>query len=59
MTWFFNARQVGPDRWLGWCAKTSSLGNGPLEIATNEEVHFEYGPREEDVLSRLLIEVLN
>ena len=59
MTWFFKAKQIGTDRWLGWCAKTSDLGNGPLDIAANEDVRFEYGPSEEDVLSRLRIEVLN
>lgn len=57
--WFFRAR---PSRKGGaamaWCAKTSALGDGPLDIDPSTEVHFDFAGTPREALRKLKAEVL-
>lgn len=61
MTWHFKARpsRTIKGEFIAWCAKTEELGDGPLDVAFDLEVHFEFGSSEDEALSKLRKEVLN
>lgn len=58
--WFFEVR---PTRnvvgYIAWCAKTNKLGDGPLDVAFNEEVHFAFGSTAQAALGELKREVFS
>lgn len=54
--WRFRSRPTRRgERFIAWCARVSyaELGNGPMDVNPNEEVHFEFGKTHEDALARL------
>jgi hypothetical protein len=61
--WHFKVRLSNAGygkEYLAWCAHVGvDLRNGPLQIALDEEVHFEFGTTPEEALSKLRREVLN
>ena len=61
--WQFKVRPVlrpSPlGKYLAWCARTTDLGNSPLDVDFAEEVHAEYGETAEEALLKLKKEVFN
>jgi hypothetical protein len=62
--WYFRARECRNGTWandkkyIGWCAQTPFLGNGPIDIGFDYDVRFQFGSSENEVLGRLKAEVL-
>jgi hypothetical protein len=57
--WHFKAKPLRDGGgFMGWCARTPDLGEGPMSIDFAEEVvHFEFGKTEDDVIGKLRREV--
>lgn len=57
--WYFAAQRCREGLgFVAWCAKTPMLGTGPLEVAFDKEVHFEFAPTAEAAIAALKLEVL-
>jgi len=58
--WYFKVRKTRTgDEFIAWCAKTSLLGNGPLQVGLDEDVFCQFGRTEQEALDKLKREVLN
>lgn len=59
--WSFAVREARgmPGVFLAWCAKTTELGSGPLDVELKFDVHAAFGETAKDALSKLKREVFN
>jgi hypothetical protein len=57
--WNFKVRPARGGGFLAWCARADNLGDGPMDIAAHEEVHFEFGTTADEAMAKLRAEVLS
>lgn len=55
--WYARVRRTSGGEWMAWCAPTPDLGRGPLDVAFDKAVHFEFAPTPWEALVKLRSEV--
>lgn len=59
-TWRFAVVETDlPNQFIAWCAQSDDLGNGPLDIPFDIDVHFEFASSEDEAIRKLKAEVLS
>lgn len=58
--WFFRARPSRNGIWsIAWCAKTDALGDSPLAVNLQHDVHFQFAASPREALRKLKAKVLS
>jgi hypothetical protein len=57
--WYFRVRRCRQSAgFIAWCAKSEHLGDGPMDVPSNMECHFEFAATAEGALTRLQAEIM-